>query len=91
VAAPLAIFLAKEADISTFTVHEAKTNLSRLIAEALEGGDVVIARGKVPAGRLVPVTPLPLRRIGALKAGSRSMRAFSSLCLPRSLPPWGEE
>ena len=32
--------------MSTFTVHEAKTNLSRLIAEALEGGDVVIARAR---------------------------------------------
>jgi antitoxin (DNA-binding transcriptional repressor) of toxin-antitoxin stability system len=28
-----------------FSVHEAKTNLSKLIAIALEGEDVVIARG----------------------------------------------
>ena len=38
-----------------FSVHEAKTNLSKLIAAALEGGDVVIARGSVPVVRLVPL------------------------------------
>ena len=37
------------------TVHQAKTHLSRLIAEAEAGGEVVIARGKEPAVRLVPV------------------------------------
>ena len=43
--------------MTQFTVHDAKTNLSRLIAEALAGGDVVIARGRVPVVRLVPVEP----------------------------------
>ena len=91
VAAPLAIFLAKEADISTFTVHEARTNLSRLIAEALEGGDVVIARGKVPAVRLVPVTPLPLRRIGALKGRIAIDARFFEPLPAEELAAWGEE
>lgn len=50
-----------------FTVHDAKTNLSRLIAEALAGGDVVIARGKVPAVRLVPVSQPGKRKFGVLK------------------------
>jgi prevent-host-death family protein len=40
---------------TTVTVAEAKTHLSRLIAEAEAGGEVVIARGTVPAVRLVPV------------------------------------
>ena len=53
--------------MSQFSVHEAKTNLSKLIAAALAGGDVVIARGKVPAVRLVPVVPLGKRKFGALK------------------------
>ena len=53
--------------MAQFSVHDAKTNLSRLIAAALAGGDVVIARGKVPAGRLVPVHPVGQRRVGALK------------------------
>lgn len=53
--------------MAQFTVHDAKTNLSRLIADALAGGDVVIARGNVPAVRLVPVTPRGRRCFGALK------------------------
>ncbi len=53
--------------MSQFSVHDAKTNLSRLIADALAGGDVVIARGNVPAVRLVPVVPVGRRQFGALK------------------------
>ena len=50
-----------------FSVHDAKTNLSKLIADALAGGEVVIARGSIPAVRLVPVAPRGRRRFGALK------------------------
>ena len=39
-----------------FTVHEAKTNLSKLIRLALAGEEVIIARGDVP---VVKLTPLP--------------------------------
>ena len=53
--------------MTQFSVHDAKTNLSRLIAEALAGGDVVIARGNVPAVRLVPVEPKGRRQFGAFK------------------------
>jgi prevent-host-death family protein len=38
-----------------YTVQQAKANLSRLMREAEEGKDVVIARGKKPAVRLVLV------------------------------------
>lgn len=53
--------------MTVVTVHEAKTNLSRLIAEAIAGGEVVIARGAVPAVRLVPVNMPGKRRFGALR------------------------
>lgn len=53
--------------MAQFSVHAAKTNLSKLIADALAGGEVVIARGSVPAVRLVPVAPRGRRRFGALK------------------------
>lgn len=36
-------------------VHEAKTNLSRLIERARSGEEVIIARGATPVVRLVPV------------------------------------
>lgn len=38
-----------------FTVHAAKTNLSKLIDAALAGEEVVIARGSKPAVRLVAI------------------------------------
>jgi prevent-host-death family protein len=52
----------------TVTVHAAKTNLSRLIEQALRGEEVVIARGAKPVVRLVPVeAPKPKRVAGTLK------------------------
>jgi prevent-host-death family protein len=51
--------------MTTVTVHEAKTHLSRLIAEVLAGGEVVIApRGKKPAVKIVPFEePKPAKRL----------------------------
>jgi prevent-host-death family protein len=37
------------------TVHEAKTNLSKLIEKACDGEEVIIARGKKPVVKLVPI------------------------------------
>lgn len=42
-----------------YTIQQAKTHLSRLMKEAEEGRDVVIARGKKPAVRLVVVEEKP--------------------------------
>lgn len=53
--------------MAQFSVHDAKTNLSRLIADALAGGDVVIARGNIPVVRLVPLVPRGRRQFGAFK------------------------
>jgi len=38
-------------------MHQAKTQLSKLVAAALAGEDVVIARGSEPLVRLTPVSP----------------------------------
>jgi prevent-host-death family protein len=52
----------------TVTVHAAKTQLSRLIARAEAGEEVIIARGKTPVVRLVPVeNAKPRRQFGAMK------------------------
>lgn len=49
------------------SIHTAKTNLSRLIEDACRGEDVVIARGRHPVARLVPIeTAATGRRFGAL-------------------------
>jgi prevent-host-death family protein len=38
-------------------MHQAKTQLSKLIAAAMAGEDVVIARGSEPMVRLTPIVP----------------------------------
>ena len=43
----------------SYTVHQAKTNLSRLIKEAENGAEVVITRGKKPVAKLVPIASTP--------------------------------
>lgn len=43
------------------TIHYAKTNLSRLLAEVEAGGEVVIARGKTPVAKLVPTPAEPVK------------------------------
>ncbi len=41
----------------SYTVHQAKTNLSRLIKEAEDGKEVIITRGKTPVARLIALAP----------------------------------
>jgi antitoxin (DNA-binding transcriptional repressor) of toxin-antitoxin stability system len=42
--------------VKTVNIHEAKTNLSRLVQEALDGEEIVIAKGNVPLVRLEVVS-----------------------------------
>jgi prevent-host-death family protein len=46
------------------TVHEAKTQLSRLLKLAADGETVTILRRGVPVARLTPVPPPAVRRLG---------------------------
>jgi prevent-host-death family protein len=46
------------------TVHEAKTQLSRLIKLAEDGETVTIVRRGIPVARLTPVSPAAPRRLG---------------------------
>src|SRR5437763_1515394 len=48
--------------MSVVTVHQAKTNLSRLIKKACEGEEVIIARGSKPVARLVPIGEIKGKR-----------------------------
>ena len=48
--------------------HQAKSQLSKLIAAALAGEEVVIARGDTPVVKLTPIAPVRKRRVaGRLK------------------------
>jgi prevent-host-death family protein len=54
-------------------IHDAKTNLSRLIERACAGEDVVIARGDKPVVRLVPIGPVKGRRVPGAWRGKISV------------------
>ena len=50
------------------SIHAAKTHLSRLIARAEAGEEIVIARGNKPVAKLVSIQPpKPKRIFGSLK------------------------
>jgi prevent-host-death family protein len=53
----------------SYTVHQAKTNLSRLIKEAERGAEVVITRGKKPVARLVAIPAASKKRIPGMLRG----------------------
>lgn len=47
-------------------VHQAKTQLSKLIEAACRGEEVIIARGDTPMVKLVPVERKPKRRFALM-------------------------
>lgn len=51
----------------TVNVHEAKTTLSRLLAQVEAGEEVIIARRSRPVARLVPYNPRGKRQPDILK------------------------
>jgi prevent-host-death family protein len=56
--------------MTTFNMHEAKSQLSKLVDLVRQGEEVVIARNGKPAARLVPVEgELPKRRPIGLDIG----------------------
>ncbi|TDU81890.1 antitoxin (DNA-binding transcriptional repressor) of toxin-antitoxin stability system [Prosthecobacter fusiformis] len=46
--------------MKTITTHEAKTHLSRYLAEVEQGKEYIIARGKTAVAMLVPIQPKPI-------------------------------
>lgn len=77
--------------MATVTVHEAKTNLSKLIARALAGEEVVIANRMTPQVKLVPVAGQPKikRTPGALKGKISLDDGFWDPLPEEELKAWG--
>ena len=70
-----------------FTVHAAKTHLSKLIEAALAGDDVVIAKGNKPVVRLVAI-PQTKFKIGLLEGQLGSGPDFFEPMDERELEDW---
>lgn len=72
------------------TVHEAKTNLSKLLARVEAGEEVVIARGNQPVARLVPMEkPKKQKLLGAFKGQFELSDAFFDPLPDDELAAWG--
>lgn len=75
-----------------YTIHEAKTHLSRLIKAALAGEEVIITRGKEPVAKLVPLeTELPPRKPGAWKGKVHYTEETFEPWTPDDLGNWSEK
>ncbi|MCP4408978.1 MAG: type II toxin-antitoxin system Phd/YefM family antitoxin [Gammaproteobacteria bacterium] len=55
--------------MSIVSVHEAKTHLSRLLARAATGEEIIIARAGKPVATLVPIQAPAAARTPGLDAG----------------------
>lgn len=69
-------------------MHEAKTELSRLVERALQGEDIVIARAGVPAVRLVPVVRRGSRTLGQWKGQVEMSDDFDAPLPEADLEAW---
>lgn len=55
--------------MATLNVHQAKAQLSRLLARAAAGEEIVIAKAGQPIARLVPIARARKRRVPGRDAG----------------------
>jgi len=75
--------------VSTVTIHEAKTNLSKLLQKVAAGEEVIIARGKKPVARLVAVGEVRGKcQPGSLKATLRVGPEFFEPLPENELSRW---
>ena len=56
--------------IKTVNIHEAKTQLSALLAAVQGGDEVIIAKANKPVARLVPIEAQPKQRTFGLHKGN---------------------
>lgn len=79
-----------------YTVHQAKTQLSKLLAQAEAGEEVIIARGKAPSVRLTPIAKpetaeRPPRTPGAWKGRFEWSDSFFDPLPPEEQALWDGE
>ena len=74
--------------MATFTVHQAKTSLSKLIVRARAGEEIVIAKGKVPVARLLPIAAQAGRKFGAMRGKARVDEKFFESLPEEELAAW---
>lgn len=66
-------------------IHEAKTQLSKLLARVMQGEEIVIARAGKPVARLVPITQRSARRVPGTAKGKITIAPDFDAPLPESI------
>lgn len=75
--------------MTVVTIHTAKTKLSQLIARAEAGEEIILARGKQPVARLVPIATVPAKRqFGAMRGRARVGPEFFEPLPDEELDAW---
>ncbi len=65
--------------MKTVNMHQAKTNLSRLVAAAANGESFIIARAGKPLVKVEPIAPEGSRRLGFLAGQGAVPDDFDSI------------
>lgn len=77
--------------MATATIHQAKTNLSKLIEQAERGEEVLIARGKKVVAKIVPVAETPKhRRLNVFEGKFKVTRKFFEPLPEEELDAWSQ-
>jgi prevent-host-death family protein len=72
-------------------IHDAKTQLSKLIEQASRGEEVIIAKAGIPVARLTAIQPATSgRRFGALRGRARVDGRFFEPLPEAELQAWEE-
>ena len=66
-------------------IHEAKTHLSRLLVQAGEGEEIIIAKAGRPIARLVPIKERVLRRQPGSAKGQVAIGADFDAPVPKPI------
>jgi prevent-host-death family protein len=76
-----------------YTVHQAKTNLSKLLRRVENGEEVVIARGKEPVAKIIPFPARKKKKRvpGSLKGKIHIHPSFFDPMSKEELALWGIE
>lgn len=65
--------------------HEAKTNLSKLLARASRGEEIIIAKAGTPVARLMPIAGKPKQRVPGSAAGVVTIAPDFDVPLPEEI------
>lgn len=74
-----------------YTMHKAKTMLSKLVEEAASGKEVIIGRGNLPVAKLVAIKSPKNRKPGTLKGKLKIKPGAFDPLTAEELKEWGIE